>query len=190
MYGDRHGNGVGNNGYRTYNADGTTDPATSFTYWTDPIDDTASTPNATHDTNPNMVYSPVPPTTVTPAPWVPYTRAGCNVGEIATANQELENPTFDIPQFFGANSPEVAQLNADSDSFKDQETAELRRHRRALRQGQLLLCERASSEVRADHAVQHRLPTCCRTSPAATAASRRCSGISMSRRSSALALRT
>ena len=133
LYGDRHGQGVGNNGYRTYNPDGTSDPATSFTYWTDPIDDTASPPNAGHDTNPNMVYSPVPPvtasppvspTTVTPAPWVPYTRAGCNVGEIATANQELENPTFDIPQFFGPKSPEVAQLNADSDSFKDQETAD------------------------------------------------------------------
>ncbi|HEY7325559.1 MAG TPA: hypothetical protein VH520_12105 [Streptosporangiaceae bacterium] len=133
LYGDRHGQGMGNNSYLTYNPDGTTDPATSFTYWTDPIDDTASTPAAGHDASPNMVYSPVPPatasspvspTTVAPAPWVPYTRAGCNVGEIATANQELENPSFDIPQFFGANSPEVAQLNADSDSFKDQETAD------------------------------------------------------------------
>jgi hypothetical protein len=133
LYGDRHGQGMGNNGYLTYNPDGTTDPATSFTYWTDPIDDEASPATAGHDTNPNMVYSPVPPatasaavspTTVAPAPWVPYTRAGCNVGEIATANQELENPGFDIPQFFGANSPEVAQLNADTDSFKDQETAD------------------------------------------------------------------
>jgi hypothetical protein len=134
LYGDRHGTGMGNNSYLSYNTDGTTDSATSFTYWTDPIDDTASPPNAGHDTNPNMVYSPVPPatasspvppTTVTPAPWVPYTRAGCNVGEIATANQELENPGFDIPQFFGQNSPEVAQLNADTtDSFKDQETAD------------------------------------------------------------------
>jgi hypothetical protein len=133
LYGDRHGTGMGNNSYLSYNPDGTTDPATSFTYWTDPIDDTAKVPNAGHDTNPNMVYSPVPPatasspvspTTVTPAPWVSYTRAGCNVGEISTANQELENPSFDIPQFFGANSPEVAQLNADSDSFKDQETAD------------------------------------------------------------------
>ena len=133
LYGDRHGTGMGNNSYLTYNPNGTTDSATSFTYWTDPIDDTASSPTAGHDTNPNMVYSPVPPatasspvspTTVAPAPWVPYTRAGCNVGEIATANQELENPSFDIPQFFGANSPEVAQLKADSDSFKDQETAD------------------------------------------------------------------
>ncbi|HSR86682.1 MAG TPA: hypothetical protein VLM11_21100 [Streptosporangiaceae bacterium] len=132
LYGDRQGS-VSNNSFRTYNADGTTDPATAFTYWTDPIDDTARTANAGHDTNPNMVYSPVPPSTasspvspstVTPAPWVPYTRAGCNVGEVATANQELENPTFDIPKFFGANSPEAQQVAADPDFFKDNETAD------------------------------------------------------------------
>ncbi len=132
LYGDRQGNGISNS-YRTYNADGTTDPATSFTYWTDPIDDTAKTPNAGHDTNPNLVYSPVPPatanpavspTTVAPAPWVPYTRSGCNVGEVATVNQELENATFDIPKFFGANSPEAQQVAADPDSFKDPEVAD------------------------------------------------------------------
>ncbi len=132
LYGDRQGVGISNS-YQAYNADGTTDPATAFTYWTDPIDDTARTPNAGHDTNPNMVYSPVPPatasspvspTTVAPAPWVPYTRAGCNVGEVATANQELENPTFDIPKVFGANSPEAQQTAADTDSFKDNETAD------------------------------------------------------------------
>ena len=132
LYGDRQGEPISNT-YQAYNADGTTDPAESFTYWTDPIDDTARTPNAGHDTNPNMVYSPVPPatsratispTTVTPAPWVPYTRAGCNVGEIATANQELENSSYDIPKVFGANSPEAQQLAADPDSFKDPETAD------------------------------------------------------------------
>jgi hypothetical protein len=132
LYGDRMGPSS-NNSFQTYNADGTTDPATAFTYWTDPIDDTARTLNAGHDTNPNMVYSPVPPatasspvspTTVAPAPWVPYTRAGCNVGEVATANQELENPTFDIPKFFGANSPEAQQVAADPDFFKDAETAD------------------------------------------------------------------
>jgi len=132
LYGDRHGDGVANS-YQTYNADGSTDPATVFTYWNDAIDDTAKTANAGHDTNPNLVYSPAPPATakppvkpdtVAPAPWVPYTRAGCNVGEIATVNQELENPTPDIADAFGANSPEVAQLNADPDSFKDSETAD------------------------------------------------------------------
>src|SRR5580698_1011778 len=127
LYGDRQGEGISNS-YQTYNPDGTTDPAESFTYWNDPIDDTASTPAAGHDTNPNLVYSPTPPATthpattpdkVAPAPWVPYTRAGCNVGEIATVNQELENPTPDLAEVFGANSPEVAQLNADTDPYKD-----------------------------------------------------------------------
>src|SRR5580693_6301367 len=40
LYGDRQGVGIAND-YQTYNADGTADPATGFTYWTDPIDDTA-----------------------------------------------------------------------------------------------------------------------------------------------------
>ena len=132
LYGDRHGNGIANS-YQTYNPDGSTDPATTFTYWTDPIFDTASSPTAGHDTNPNLVYSPTPPATtrprttpntVAPAPWVPYTRAGCNVGEIATVDQELENPSPDLADVFGANSPEVQQLNADPDSFKDPETAD------------------------------------------------------------------
>ena len=79
LYGDRQGMPVAND-YQAYNKDGTTDPATSFTYWNDPIFDTASHPNAGHDTNPNMVYSPTPPATTfpkpkpdtnTPAPWVP-----------------------------------------------------------------------------------------------------------------------
>jgi hypothetical protein len=132
LYGDRHGMPVSNS-YRTWNADGTTDPAGSFAYWTDPVYDTASTPNATHDTAPNMVYAPspsatakhpVPPATITPAPWVPYTRAGCDVGEVATANSELENTGVDIPEVFGTNSPEYQQYLSDKDSFKDAETAD------------------------------------------------------------------
>jgi hypothetical protein len=131
LYGDRQGVGISNS-YQSYSADGTTDPATAFTYWTDPIYDTANTPNAGHDVNPTMVYSPVPPstasspvspTTVAPAPWVPYAKAGCNVGEIATANQELENAAFDIPKVFGTGSPEAQQLAADSSNapFYDNE---------------------------------------------------------------------
>jgi hypothetical protein len=132
LYGDRQGMGISNS-YRTFNPDGTTDPAGSFAYWTDPVFDTAAHPNAGHDTNPSMVYAaappatataPPPPTTVAPAPWVPYTRAGCDVGEVATANQELENTGVDFPKVFGPSSPEVAQLAADTDSFKDAETAD------------------------------------------------------------------
>jgi hypothetical protein len=138
LYGDRQGMPV-SNGYQAYNTDGpngtfnSTDPAGSFAYWTDPVNDTASKPSPGHDTNPNLVYSPVPPstaahtvapTTSTPAPWVPYTRAGCDVGDVATVNQELENTTPDIADAFGASSPEAQQLAADSDSFKDAETAD------------------------------------------------------------------
>ena len=46
----------------------------------------------------------------TPAPWVPFTRAGCDVGGVGTANIELENAstaaTGDITKVFGTGSPE------------------------------------------------------------------------------------
>jgi len=131
LYGDRQGMPV-SNAYQAYNADGTTDPADSFSYWTDPVDDTASTPNPGHDTNPSLVYSPTPPATTTPAPapdtetpapWVPFTRAGCNVGDVATVDQELET-TADIVKVFGSSSPEAKQLAADPDPYKDPETAD------------------------------------------------------------------
>ena len=132
LYGDRAGMPISNS-YQAYNTDGTTDRAGSFAYWTDPIFDTTNPPNPGHDTNPSLVYSASPPATtrpapkpdtVTPAPWVPFTRAGCNVGEAAAVNQELENTAVDIPKVFGANSPEAQQLAADTDSFKDAETAD------------------------------------------------------------------
>jgi hypothetical protein len=135
LYGDRQGMPISNS-YQVYQANGTngtfgsTDKAGSFAYWTDPVYDISKTAT---DTNPNMVYSPVPPATspttiapntTTPAPWVPYTRAGCNVGEVATANAELENTAVDIPKVFGAGSPEYQQLANDTDFFKDAETAD------------------------------------------------------------------
>jgi hypothetical protein len=137
LYGDRQGMPV-SNGYQAYNTDGpngtfgTTSSAGSFAYWTDPVFYSHGVP-AGGDTNPNMVYSPVPPATasapvtpntITPAPWVPFTRAGCDVGAFSTANVELENTAVDIPKVFGANSPEAQQLAADKDSFKDAETAD------------------------------------------------------------------
>jgi hypothetical protein len=133
LYGDRHGMPGMNNAYRTFNPDGTTDPAGAFAYWTDPVFDTASNPTPGHDTNPSMVYSGTPPATtspapqpnkITPAPWVPYTRAGCDAGYVGTANVELENTAVDIPKVFGPNSPEAQQLAADTDRFKDQEVAD------------------------------------------------------------------
>ena len=128
LYGDRHGQPLSNT-YKTYNPTGTTDPATSFAYWTSPVVDTAATPSSGHDTLPTMAYSPTTPATPntgqqTPAPWVPFTRAGCSVGDFSTANMVLENTNQDINTVFGPNSPESAQLAADPDSFKDPEVAD------------------------------------------------------------------
>ena len=128
LYGDRHGQPL-TNSYKTYNPDGSTDPATSFAYWTSPVADTLNSPAAGHDTAPSMAYSATvpahgPATQITPAPWVPFTRAGCDVGDFSTANMVLENAKVDIPTVFGAGSPEVTQLNADTDNFKDAEVAD------------------------------------------------------------------
>jgi len=115
LYGDRHGQGIGNS-YETY-VNGTPVSKSSFAYWT-------GTYNL--DAYPNMPYSDVVPAAnspkTPPAPWVPFTRAGCDVGNASTANMVLENTNPDLANFFGPNSPEVAQLNADTDNFKDQET--------------------------------------------------------------------
>src|SRR5262252_9324918 len=133
LYGDRQGMSAGNNAYRFFNPNGTTDPASAFAYWTDPIFDTLTQPAPGSDANPSMVYSPTPPATtsppprpdtITPAPWVPYTRAGCDAGYVGTANVELENTAVDIPKVFGPNSPEAQQLAADPDFFKDAEVAD------------------------------------------------------------------
>jgi len=87
LYPDRHGQTVSNSYVRTPNpftgtAAGNFAFPSSFGYWTDSVSSTG-TPTAF-----NMVG---PDGTNAPAPWVPYTRAGCDVGAIATANIVLEN---------------------------------------------------------------------------------------------------
>jgi hypothetical protein len=106
VYGDRHGVPVANS-FRYFNPDGTSNLGVSFAYWTDPIfDPTTSTPT---DTTFNMLTAQG---MNAPAPWVPYTRAGCNFGAVATANTVLENIATDIPTVFGANSPEAQEVAA------------------------------------------------------------------------------
>ena len=56
LYGDRHGQPL-TNSYKTYNPNGSTDPATSFAYWTSPVVDTAASPTPGHDATPTMTYS-------------------------------------------------------------------------------------------------------------------------------------
>ena len=62
LYGDRQGEGSATTTRPTTPTARRTRPRRSRTGPT-PIDDTAHTPNAGHDTNPNLVYSPVPPAT-------------------------------------------------------------------------------------------------------------------------------
>jgi len=104
VYGDKMGVPVANS-FRYFNPDGTSNLGVSFAYWTDPLfDPTTSTPT---DTKFNMLTADGHNA---PAPWVPYTRAGCNVGQVATANTVLENIATDIPTVFGANSAQAAEV--------------------------------------------------------------------------------
>ena len=103
IYPDRHGVPVSNS-YRYFNPDGTSNPAVSFAYWTSPIYD-YSTPTPT-DTTYNMITKGGKNT---PAPWVPYTRAGCNFGSVATANTILENTAVDVATVYGPNSPQAKE---------------------------------------------------------------------------------
>src|SRR6185312_1201872 len=79
----------------------------AFKYWTSPVD-------GADDSRPNMITDGGK---TTPAPWVPFTRAGCDVGGVGTANIELENAstasTGDLTQVFGQGSPEWNEGVAD-----------------------------------------------------------------------------
>ena len=113
VYGDRHGVPVANS-FRYFNPDGTTNTGVSFAYWTAPIFDPSGHPT---DTKPNMLTADGKNA---PAPWVPFTRAGCNVGSIATANTVLENTAIDIPTVFGAGSDQAKEVVSDpNQAFSD-----------------------------------------------------------------------
>lgn len=60
-----------------------------------------------------------------PAPWVPYTRAGCNVGAVAVANVELENVAGDVATAFASNPSLAAQLAAEAQTNRAQAIADL-----------------------------------------------------------------
>src|SRR3954469_7503676 len=87
MYSDRHGQAVSNS-FRYFKSDGTTASSSSFKYWTDLTDDVSTVPT---DPTPVMVNGDSGAPKNTPAPWVPYTRAGCDWGATALANVVLEN---------------------------------------------------------------------------------------------------
>jgi hypothetical protein len=103
VYPDRMGQPVSNS-FRYFKTDGTTRTGVSFAYWTAPLFDPAG---STTDTTPEMINENGK---IAPAPWVPFTRAGCDFGAVATANTILENTAIDIPTVFGAGSPEAQEV--------------------------------------------------------------------------------
>jgi hypothetical protein len=105
LYPDRQGQTVSNS-YGFFRPDGSVGFSSTFKYWTDKVDAT--------DPLPNMVFDGQK---TTPAPWVPFTRAGCDVGGVGTANIELENTstaaTGDVTTVFGVGSPQYVEAQTD-----------------------------------------------------------------------------
>ena len=106
VYGDRHGQAVANSFVaRNQPSNKYWDNfPSSFTYWTDLV-----YTNPTEDTNFSMI---TPEGMNAPAPWVPFTRAGCNVGAVSIANMEFENTSSDITNVYGVGSPEASEPSA------------------------------------------------------------------------------
>ena len=106
LYGSDQGIPIANE-YRYYTPSGSTDTAGSFAAWNDPIVDyDTSNSKPVGDNTPTMVGQNG---RMAPAPWVPYTRAGCNYGSVAAANTDLENLVPDVPLVYGAHSPEAKE---------------------------------------------------------------------------------
>ncbi len=106
VYPDRQGQAVSNS-FRYYKPDGSTGTGVSFAYWTDGIFDPATPTPA--DTSFNMLTADG---RNAPAPWVPFTRAGCDFGAVGMANTVLENIGPDVPKVFGPGSPEAQEVQS------------------------------------------------------------------------------
>jgi hypothetical protein len=113
VYPDRMGQPVSNS-FRYFTPSGATRTGVAFAYWTAPLFDPAGPPfppAGQTDLTPEMINENGK---IAPAPWVPYTRAGCDVGQVATANTVLENTGIDVATVFGSGSPEAIQAAGDS----------------------------------------------------------------------------
>src|SRR6266853_138324 len=113
VYPDRMGQPVSNS-FRYFTPSGGSRTGVAFAYWNAPLFDPAGPPfppAGQTDLTPEMINENGK---VAPAPWVPYTRAGCDFGAVATANTILENTAIDIPTVFGSGSPEAAEVASNS----------------------------------------------------------------------------
>ena len=95
VYGDRMGVPVANS-FGFFKPDGSVGFNSSFGYWTATAGD--GRPLMLADTN-----------KIAPAPWVPFTRAGCDVGAFSMANMEFESIPSDVINVFGAGSSEAGE---------------------------------------------------------------------------------
>ncbi|HEY2228907.1 MAG TPA: hypothetical protein VGI22_14435 [Xanthobacteraceae bacterium] len=101
VYGEKMGLPVGNT--ILYFSGASSKFTSAFAYWTDNLGVT---------TVPQMVDQRGK---VHPAPWVPFTRAGCDVGAFSVANIEFENVGSDIDNVFGPTSNEHNEAQATHD---------------------------------------------------------------------------
>ncbi len=98
VYGDRHGIPVSNS-YGFFKSTGSVSFNSSFLYWT----------AIAGDGKPQMINENGK---TAPAPWVPFTRAGCDVGAFSVANIEFENVPADVTTVFGAGSPQDSSVRS------------------------------------------------------------------------------
>jgi hypothetical protein len=98
VYGDRMGVPISNS-YKYFRSDGSIGTASSFAYWTGIGGD--GLPQMLADTGKTF-----------PAPWVPLTRAGCDVGSFAIPTLGLENLGADVARVFGPGSKQAATAGA------------------------------------------------------------------------------
>jgi hypothetical protein len=93
-----------------------TNSSSLFKYWTDPT----STDDPLYTLIHGAVSSSNPSGANTPAPWVGFTRAGCDFAGLGAADMELENDTSDLTTVFGATSPQAAMGNWSFNTAFDQ----------------------------------------------------------------------
>jgi hypothetical protein len=105
VYPDRHGIPIANS-FDWFQPNGIPKFTSAFQYWTDTV-------NATTDPNFFMI---TPNGQNAPAPWVTWTRAGCNFGAVSIANLEMENVGGDLLSAFGSDPTELAIAQAEAKS--------------------------------------------------------------------------
>jgi hypothetical protein len=97
-YGDRMGIPVSNS-YGFFRNDGSVGFSSSFLYWT----------ALSVDGKPQMINENGK---TFPAPWAPFTRAGCDVGAFSIANLDFQSLPADVCTVFGPGSPEDVAVSA------------------------------------------------------------------------------